>query len=357
MELPPEEKRRIYEEEKARIEAREQIERERGRMPGTTSTGLRPNVAGLLCYIAGWITGIIFFILEQKNSWVRFHAAQSIIVFGSITVAGMVIGWIPFLGPPLATITSIIGFILWIILMLKAYQGERHRVIWAGDIAERMVSSSGMTYEYHEPAAPPEPPAPPKPATPPEPTETAPPAGRDLESRTERKAGEYFKNRREGRITASAFAVAWSIVLLVFFNFYYQYVAYYHSETIGNIVRWTRYPFFTEAIHLWLPVLTTTLVISILGHIVLIILDRYILRQLIHMVIDAFAFATVITLLTVFPFNFSMIPNATIASSMPFGVSIILICVAVGIGIGILVRAIKLIVNIARGAASYGEGV
>jgi len=88
MELSPEEKRKIYEEEKARIEAREQIERERREMPQATSTGLPPRDAGLLCYIGGWITGIIFFIIEQKNRWVRFHAAQSIVVFGTITVAG-----------------------------------------------------------------------------------------------------------------------------------------------------------------------------------------------------------------------------------------------------------------------------
>ena len=52
-----------------------------------TSTGLTENVAGLLCYILGWITGIIFLILEPDNKFVRFHAIQSIIVFGIISVA------------------------------------------------------------------------------------------------------------------------------------------------------------------------------------------------------------------------------------------------------------------------------
>jgi len=75
MELSPEEKKRIYEEEKARIEAREKIEREKLKAPAGTSTGLSPNVAGLLCYVAGWITGIIFLVLEQRNKFVRFHAA------------------------------------------------------------------------------------------------------------------------------------------------------------------------------------------------------------------------------------------------------------------------------------------
>ncbi|NYT00153.1 MAG: hypothetical protein GKB99_00295, partial [Methanocellales archaeon] len=117
MELSPEEKKRIYEEEKARIEARERIRRERQKKSETTSTGLLPNVAGLLCYIGGWISGIIFFILEEKNSWVRFHAAQSIVVFGTVTFLGVIFGLIPIVGNAFSSIIFILGFILWIILI------------------------------------------------------------------------------------------------------------------------------------------------------------------------------------------------------------------------------------------------
>lgn len=342
MALSPEEKKRIYEEEKARIEAREQIEREKGKIPETTVTGLLPNVAGLLCYIGGWVSGIIFFVIEQKNSWVRFHAAQSIVVFGTITVAAIILGLIPIVGGAFAAIIWIIGFILWIILMVKAYHGERYRVAWAGNIAERMVASSGITYEYKRP-------------TPPEPAETVSTTSVGLESQIGRKVEEFFEIKREGRITGSAFAIAWSIVLLIFFNFFNEYVAYYHAEAVGDVVTWTRYPFFTSEISLWLPILTATLVIAILGHIVLIIFDRYILRELIHIVIGAFGLATVITLVTVFPFDFSVIPDTTIAAGVHIGVTIVLICISVGIGIGLLVRAIRLIVNVVRGTASYRE--
>lgn len=342
-ELTPEEKRKIYEEEKARIEAREQIKRERSQINETTSTGLSPNVAGLLCYIGGWISGIVFLIIEKRNSWVRFHAAQSILVFATINVAGAILGWIPFLGPVFSTIIGIIGFILWIILMIKAYNGERYKVAWAGDIAERWIGSLGTTYEYKNPPKPPEP------------TEPKDTAGIDIDKHIDRKIEEHFKNRREGRITASAFAIAWSIVLLIFFNFFYEYVAYYHPETVGNVVTWTRQPFFTDAIYLWLPILTTTLVISILGHIVLIIFDRRLLRDLIHIVIDAFALATVITLLAVFPFDFSMLPTTAVASGVHVGVTVILICISVGIGIGIVVRVIKFLVNLVREALNVGK--
>jgi uncharacterized membrane protein len=133
MELTPEERRKIYEEEKARIEAREQLEREKRKASADTTTGLAPNVAGLLCYLGAWITGIIFLVLEQKNKWVRFHAAQSIIVFGSLSLVSAIIGWIPFIGHVFSAILGIIGFILWIVLMVKAHKGEYYKVPVAGD--------------------------------------------------------------------------------------------------------------------------------------------------------------------------------------------------------------------------------
>lgn len=334
MELSPEEKNRIYEEEKARIEARERIKLERQKISETTSTGLLPNVAGLLCYIGGWISGIIFFILEEKNSWIRFHAAQSIVVFGTITFLGTIFGLIPVVGSAFSSIIFILGFILWIILMSKAYNGERYKLAWAGDIAEKMVESIGATDEYQK---------------------TEPIVNADLERSISTKLEKHILSKRDSRITASAFAIACSFVLLIFFNFFNQYVAYYHLETVRGITTWIRQPIFTADINLWLPILNTTLVITIVSHIVLIILDRYTLREVLQIVIDAFGFATVVTLLSVFPFDFSVIPNTIIADSVHFGVTIVLIFISLGIGIGILVRSIKLIVNIVRGITDYQE--
>ena len=63
-----------------------------------TSTGLDENIAGLLCYVLGWISGLVFILIEKENKFVRFHAIQSIIVFGAITVASFILSWIPFIG-------------------------------------------------------------------------------------------------------------------------------------------------------------------------------------------------------------------------------------------------------------------
>lgn len=105
-----------------------------------TSTGLEANVAGLLCYVLGWITGLVFILIEKENKFVRFHAMQSIIVFGAITVASIIFNLIPFIGWLLGVLLSILALVLWIILMVKAYQGDKYKLPWAGGLAEKQVS-------------------------------------------------------------------------------------------------------------------------------------------------------------------------------------------------------------------------
>jgi uncharacterized membrane protein len=102
-----------------------------------TSTGIEENVAGLLCYVLGWITGLVFILIEKENKMVRFHALQSIIVFGAITVVSIILGLIPLIGYILGIILSILALVLWILLMIKAYQGEKYKLVIAGDIAEK----------------------------------------------------------------------------------------------------------------------------------------------------------------------------------------------------------------------------
>ena len=102
-----------------------------------TATGLKENVAGVLCYVLGWITGIVFLIIEPTNKFVRFHAFQSILVFGALTVATMIIRWIPFIGIVFGAIIGVVGFILWIALMVLASQEKKYKLPWSGDLAEK----------------------------------------------------------------------------------------------------------------------------------------------------------------------------------------------------------------------------
>jgi uncharacterized membrane protein len=106
---------------------------------GRTVSGLDPNVAAALAYAVGWVSGIVLLVFEP-NKFVRFHALQSTIVFGALSLAWMIAlslgppGWILaiFVIPPVSAA-------LWLLLMYKAYQGERFKIAVAGDMAEQRV--------------------------------------------------------------------------------------------------------------------------------------------------------------------------------------------------------------------------
>lgn len=96
-------------------------------------TGLPKNTAAALSYVLGWLTGIVFLLIE-KDPFVRFHAAQSIIVFGILTIVTI----IPFLWM-IAPLAWIVGFVLWLVLIFKAYQGEEFKLPWVSDLAKKLL--------------------------------------------------------------------------------------------------------------------------------------------------------------------------------------------------------------------------
>jgi uncharacterized membrane protein len=121
--------------------------------PSGTQSGMAENVAGLLCYLLGWITGLIFFFID-KRPFVRFHAAQSIVVFGGLHIIthilGLIIGvslftggWGSFgAGVLVLHALNLLTLVLWILLMVKAYQGERFKVPMASEMAEGFAGKS-----------------------------------------------------------------------------------------------------------------------------------------------------------------------------------------------------------------------
>lgn len=107
-----------------------------------TSTGLEPNVAALLTYVLGLVTGIIFYVIEKRHVEVRFHAAQSILVSIAAIALSVLVGIlsaIPFLGWLFWMLGSLISlgfFVLWVFLLIKAYQLEHFKLPVIGDMAE-----------------------------------------------------------------------------------------------------------------------------------------------------------------------------------------------------------------------------
>ena len=124
-----------------------------GATMGSTQTGLSENVAGLLCYILGWITGLIF-LLVDKRPFVRFHAAQSLVTFGSLHILTIILA-MTFVGGGLfrgdfswsafgfwgvaLSVVRIVALIAWIVGMIKAYQHERFHFPIFGDLADQIA--------------------------------------------------------------------------------------------------------------------------------------------------------------------------------------------------------------------------
>ena len=102
------------------------------------------KLMGAVTYLGWWVTGLIFLLIEKKNEYIRFHAMQSILVFGAITLLYIVLGIVPILGWLIALILSpliaLAAFILWLVLMWKAYNGEKYKLPYFGNLAEKQLS-------------------------------------------------------------------------------------------------------------------------------------------------------------------------------------------------------------------------
>lgn len=121
-------------------------------LEGPTSTGVEPRLAAVLCYAAWWVTGLVFLFLEREHRGVRFHAAQSLVVFGGLSLLMGVIAalsatallLVPTLFRSIWALNSLVwlaGVVLWLVLMLQTFRGENWRVPFAGDLAERIAGA------------------------------------------------------------------------------------------------------------------------------------------------------------------------------------------------------------------------
>jgi uncharacterized membrane protein len=124
-------------------------------VPQQTSTGLAPNLAGALSYLLGPVTGIVFLLLEKENRFVRFHAAQSVVVGVAMVVVSIgltilstilavvpVIGWV--IGLLLSLVLGLGCFALWLLLMFQAYMGKEWELPVVGPQARKLIAAPAV---------------------------------------------------------------------------------------------------------------------------------------------------------------------------------------------------------------------
>lgn len=93
------------------------------------------NTASALCYVLGWVSGLVFLLAEKQNAKVRFHAMQALLFFGGLTV----LSFVPVIGWLLSPFVMILGFIVWLMSIYKAYNGEEFELPVVGKMAKKQL--------------------------------------------------------------------------------------------------------------------------------------------------------------------------------------------------------------------------
>jgi uncharacterized membrane protein len=115
-----------------------------------TSTGVDARLSSMLCYAGWWVTGLVFLFAERRHAGVRFHAAQSIVVFGAFSLvlllAGGVSAFAFILTGPAFQLVQTFGYVLWLAavglwlyLLLAAWRGETRPLPLAGNLARKLA--------------------------------------------------------------------------------------------------------------------------------------------------------------------------------------------------------------------------
>ena len=127
-----------------------------------------------------------------------------------------------------------------------------------------------------------------------------------------------------------------NLILIIFFH---EYIAWYTIEPGRNV---TRLSILTDDYFVWLPIPIAASILAIVAYTMIIVYDNYRFRTAAQIIVNSIGIAVVVSLLSIFPFDFSVIPNATAVDVVPTVVTVFLILQAVFYGIAGLVLFVKL---------------
>ncbi len=162
------------------------------------------------------------------------------------------------------------------------------------------------------------------------------------------KKSNHSRSTRLQRLVSYNAAIIWSFLLLILFNFFREYIAYYHYETVQGAGQWIREPLLSAEFTAVLPILSIALILSIIGNGLMIVFDRHLLRQGISIILHVFSLAVIFSFLSVFPFNFDVVLFSNAAQILRIILTIVLVIAAIGLAVGIIVRIVRLIIAVIR---------
>ena len=107
-------------------------------VPGS-GVPVNSRVVGVLAYAGGLLSGLLVLALERKDSFVRFHAMQSVVAFGAVVIAHLMLRGLGTFGAFAGVPFALSVVVLWIALMFQAFRGERYHLPYLGAFAEHLL--------------------------------------------------------------------------------------------------------------------------------------------------------------------------------------------------------------------------
>jgi len=189
----------------------------------------------------------------------------------------------------------------------------------------------------------------------PGPSNASKPYEKDLRNKSNNYKGsrpdgddEIYEAKRGRRAFAHVWNILWSLVLIIFFNFYSSYIAYFQYEQVNNTLVWHKFTILTEDFQKIIPIITAGLIIIAAGSIVLLILDKYILAKIVELISSIFAIAVLGNILIMFPFDFNIIPYEKVVQLLPLILKIVLGIIILILIVQIISNFVKIVVKIAK---------
>ncbi len=168
------------------------------------------------------------------------------------------------------------------------------------------------------------------------------------EETVKNKIDAEYEEKRGRRAFGYVWNVIWSLVFIIFFNFFSRYIAYFQFEKIDGVLQWNVYPIITAGFSKLIPLITAGLVVILIGNIVLLIFDRYVLSRIIEILSSIFAIAVLANVILVFPFDFNVIPYDQLSEMLPLILKILLGLIIFILIILIIANFVKIVIKIAK---------
>ena len=98
------------------------------------------NLVAAISYLAGFVTGIVILLVEKDDKFIRFHAMQSIIIFGALFILNILVGMLfGFAAGLVSGLIWIAALVVWVVSLVRAYRGEMFKWPIVGDFVQKQV--------------------------------------------------------------------------------------------------------------------------------------------------------------------------------------------------------------------------